>query len=96
MKNKIVTLHKTRISLLHEGARDDDKASYLRAEITPESRETQDELWDAYQWNDEITLRCPLIDVTGIVSNVKYHAVGKLFTIKISNLIYRIEKATTL
>ncbi len=59
-------------------------------EAKPDTLEIDDKLWQAYQWKDEITLRCALLDARGSIKKVRYDgAGGKVYTLRVADLAYR-------
>ena len=58
------------------------------AYASPDSDASEKTLWDAYQWRDEVTLRCASLEVRGIVSNVRYEGLDKVYELKVDHVAY--------
>lgn len=53
------------------------------------SPDVEEKLWDACQWNDEVTLRYSTIDVHGLIRKVRYAGVGKAYFLEIEGIEYQ-------
>lgn len=54
-------------------------------EVKTSAPQTEEQLWHAYLWKDEITLRCALLDATGIIKSVRYDGDSrKVYTLKVA------------
>lgn len=60
-----------------------------RIEIKPDTPEVEDKLWQAYQWNEEIVLRCAVLDAWGSINKVRYDGGGaKVYTLRVSGFAH--------
>ena len=89
MEAIIINMRDMDLSLMNDGLNDHEKEDFFYANVTPECVHAEEKMWDAYQWRDKVTLRYPLIDVSGIISKVRYDLSGKVFTLKIDDLVHR-------
>lgn len=59
-------------------------------EATAHTPEIENYLWQAYQWKDDVTIRCVALDACGSIENVRYDGGGrKIFTLRVNGFSCR-------
>ncbi|MBN2164181.1 MAG: hypothetical protein JXR25_13605 [Pontiellaceae bacterium] len=66
-----------------------DGAESHVAYAIPDSDAGENTLWDAYQWRDEVTVRCAAIEVRGMISNVRYDGLDKVYEMSVDHVAHR-------
>ena len=56
---------------------------------SPDSEDDKKKLWDAYQWKDEIILRCSSIEARGFVTNVRYDGPDTIYELNVDHIGYQ-------
>ncbi len=66
------------------------RSAICLVEAKPHTSEVESQLWEAYQWKDDVTLRCAVLDASGSIENVRYDRAGeKIYTLKVDGLTCR-------
>ena len=80
-----LTIRNSRVVNHHLGS----EKFIVQAEVESENQENDAKLEDAHQWRDEITIRSPLIEVSGFISKVWYDGIHKSYIMNVDNIVYR-------
>ncbi len=80
-------IHVGKLNILSVGPSIDGTPSH-HAHAIPTSSEDDEKLWDAHQWRDEVTVRCAMLDVHGVITKARYEGIDKIYELKVDNIVY--------
>ena len=81
---EVVNVKRLHLSVAIEG--NDASTETHSAVVYPDSLSSDEMLWNAYQWRDEVVLRCASMEVRGMVTSARYEGTEKVYELAVHHV----------